>query len=211
MRREACAIWFAVLWFAVCGSSLKANVVYPLEIFAGDGQYYESPDLNLYVVVSDGGPDQVDFTFYNESLIDSSIARIYFDDGNRLLSGIADTAEGPGTSFSQLSKPPALPNGNVLDPPFVTTEGFSADSDPPLPKNGVNPDGWVQFTFNLKDNGTFEDVHHEMDTGALRIGAHVIGLPDNLSGPAIAVPGPGTLMVLGTAALWILTRKKQPA
>jgi hypothetical protein len=88
MRKEACAIWFAVLCFAVCGSSLKADIAYPLEIFAGDGQYYESPDVNLYVVVSDGGPDQVDFTFSNESLIDSSIARIYFDDGNRLLLGI---------------------------------------------------------------------------------------------------------------------------
>ncbi len=210
MRKEAYAIWFAVLWFAVCGSSLKADMVYPLKIFVGEGQYYESPDVNLYVVVSDGGPDQVDFTFYNESLIDSSIARIYFDNRNGSLLGIAGITDGSETSFSQLSAPRSLPNGNALEPSFVTTEGFSADSNPPLPRNGVNPDEWVQFTFDLKSNNTFEDVSHELDTGALRIGVHVIDLPGGLIGPAIAVPEPGTLMSFGAVGLWILTRKRRP-
>jgi hypothetical protein len=38
----------------------------------------------------------------------------------------------------------------MLDPPFVTTTGFSADSDPPPSVNGVAAaDEWLAITVDL--------------------------------------------------------------
>jgi len=213
MRKEAWVIWFPLLCFAICGSSLRANIVYQLEVFTSNEevticrQYHESFDLNLYVEVSDRGTDEVDFTFYNESLIDSSIARIYFSDGGGLLIDIADITNGPGTSFSQLARPGNLPRSNTFEPPFMTADGLSADSAPPLPHNGVNPGEWVRFT--LDNNGTFENVIDGLNTGSIRIGMHVIALPDGSSVTAVSVPEPATVILLGTAGLWIFTRKRR--
>jgi len=118
-------------------------MVYPLKVFTSEGQYHDSPVLNVYVKVSNGENDQVNFTFYNENSIDSSISRIYFSDGGGLLIDIADITDGPGTSFSRLARPGNLPRGNTFEPPFMTVDGLSADSAPPLPHNGVNPGEWV--------------------------------------------------------------------
>ena len=215
MRKEAWVIWFPLLCFAICGSSLRANIVYQLEVFTSNEevticrQYHKSFDLNLYVEVSNGGTDEVDFTFYNESLINSSISRIYFSDGGGLLIDIADITNGPGTSFSRLARPGNLPRGNTFEPPFMTVDGLSADSAPPLPHNGVNPGEWVQFT--LDNNGTFENVIDGLNTGSIRIGVHVIGigLPYGSGVAAVSVPEPATVILLGTAGLWIFTRKRR--
>jgi len=58
MRKKPWAIWVLPLWFALCGSSLKANMVYPLKVFTSEGLYHDSPDLNLYIEVSNGGVNQ---------------------------------------------------------------------------------------------------------------------------------------------------------
>ena len=181
---------------------VHATVVYPFEVFT---DYYNSPDLEMYVEVSDGG-SQVDFTFYNESLFESSIAGIYFDDGS--LSGTFAITEGAGTSFSQPAIPGNLPGGNELEPPFVTTDGFSIGSDAPRPQNGINPGEWVRITFNLIDGGALATVIDELNTGALRIGVHVIALPDGSSESAIAVPEPATVCLLGFGGLALLCKRK---
>jgi hypothetical protein len=67
MRKKPWVIWVLLLWFTLCGSSLKANMVYPLKVFTSEGQYHDSPVLNLYVEVSNGGVNQVEFSFYNEN------------------------------------------------------------------------------------------------------------------------------------------------
>lgn len=208
MRKEIYAVWFPLVWFVVCGNYVKAEMVYQLEIFTDEGQGDVSPDLNLYVEVSDRGTDEVDFTFYNESLIDSSIARIYFDDDEGLLLGIADIA-GLGTSFSRSAAPKNLPNARVLDPMFEATDEFTIGADAPPPKNGINPGQWGIISFDLTNDGTLEDVISGLNTNILRIGVHVIGLPDESSVSAVSVPEPGTLMLLGTAGLWIFTRKRR--
>jgi hypothetical protein len=94
MRKHKLSLAFIVLLSTIFipGNLLYASYVYPLEIFTSNGAYYNSPDLDMYVVIS-SGPDVVDFTFYNESLINSSVAGIYFDDGSLL--GIAAITNGP--------------------------------------------------------------------------------------------------------------------
>ncbi len=190
----------------LCASaSLLQATIYPLEIFTNNGIYYNSPDLDLHVVVSNGEAGQVDFTFYNESLLESSIARIYFDD-NSLLS-IAGITEGEGTSFSQPATPGSLPGGNSLEPPFVTSEEISFDGDSPSPHLGVNPGEWLQITFNI-NGGKFAAVIDGLDTGAIRIAAHIIALPDGSSESAVTVPEPATICLLGLGSLVLLRRRK---
>ena len=210
MKKRAWAIWVLPLWFALCGSSLKANMVYPLKVFTSEGLYHDSPDLNLYIEVSNGGANQVEFSFYNESSIDSCIAQIYFDDDDGSLLGIANIA-GLGVSFSQSAVSGNLPGAKLLDPAFETTSEFSIDADSPPPKNGINPGEWGIISFDLTNDGTLEDVISGLNTNILRVGVHVIDLPDGSSISAVSVPELGTLMLLGTAGVWILTRKKRSA
>jgi hypothetical protein len=206
VRRKYLAVAFlVVIVLGLRAGVLRAAEVYPFEVFSNNGSYYNSPDLDLYVEVFevDG---QAGFTFYNESLIDSSIARIYFDGGSLL--GIVDITEGGGTSFSLPATPGNLPGGNSLEAPFITTDGFSIGSDAPRPHSGVDPGEWVTITFDLMNGGPFQSVIDELDTGALRIGIHVIALPDGSSEGAIAVPEPATIFLLGLGALALLRRRR---
>lgn len=189
-------------------SPLHAAYVYHLEAFTNNGSYHDSGDLDLYVVVSDPEPGQVDFTFHNQSLVDSSIARIYFDDDSLLsFYGITD---GSGTSFSQPATPGNLPAGNTLEPSFATTDEFCFKGGPPAPQNGINPGEQLTVFFNI-DSGTFTQVIDGLEAGALRIGAHVIALPDGSSESAVTVPEPATVALLGMGALCLLRKRRTKA
>jgi hypothetical protein len=128
-------------------------------------------------------PTKVSFRFDNLGPLASSITGIYFDDGALL--GIASINEGPGVQFTQGGSPPNLPAGNTASPPFVTTAGFLADSDPPVQPNGVNPGEWVEIIFNLKLGKTVADVNTALAMGGvdggLRVGLHVQAQPDGQS------------------------------
>jgi len=194
---------------SILAKVLRATDV-PLEIFTSNGAYYNSSDLNMYVVVS-SGLDVVDFAFYNESLINSSIAGIYFDDGSLL--GIAAITNGPGTSFSKNATPSDLPGAGILDPPFVTTDEFRIDGDPPESHNGVNPVElgnpleWVRVSFDLINGGTLSSVLDELNSGQLRIGVHVIALPDGSSESAVSIPEAGTFILLALGGAALLARR----
>ena len=205
MRRRYLAVTFLVVTLSGLPADVsRAAVVYPLEIFTNNGSYYNSPDLDLYVEVSEG-QGQTGFTFYNESLFNSSIARIYFDGGSLL--GTTDITEGPGTSFGQTATPGNLPAGRLLDPPFETAGGFSFGSDAPRPHSGVNPGEWVTIAFDLINGSSFQSVIDELDTGDLRISIHVIALPDGSSESAV-VPEPTTIALLGSGTLALLRKRR---
>lgn len=186
-------------------SSPPSAGVYPLQIFTGNGGYSNSPDMNLFVEVVDAGPGKVDFTFRNESLVDSSIARIYFDDISLL--GQVTITEGPGTLFIQNAEPANLPAGNTLSPPFETDDGLSFGSNSPPPHEGISPGQWVRLTFDLKNNATFQNVIVGLNTAALRVGVHVIALPDGSSESAVTIPEPATVCLLGLSTLLALVKR----
>ncbi len=196
--------FYSFVFYCVLGtsaSSVQANM-YPLGIFTDNGSYYDSGDLNCYVEVSNGGTDLVDFTFYNESLINSSIASIYFDED--LLLNVISITEGAGTLFNQPARPGNLPGAKLLTPPFVTTDEFSFNGGPPRPHNGVNPGEWVRITFDI-NGSTFAAVIDELNTGGIRVGTHIIALPDGSSESAV-VPEPTTICLLGLGSLALLRR-----
>jgi len=206
MHLSAVFLVALVLILSLPVDSLRAVVVHQLEIFTDNGSYYDSPDMDLYVEVADR-ESHVDFTFHNESLIYCSIARIYFQSGTFL--GPVEIIEGPGTSFSGSPTPHNLPGRNLLEPSFIATYEVSMDSDPPVPKNGINPGEWLMATFELINDGTFLNVVDEFNTDVLRVGAHVIGFPDGSSESAVTVaPEPTTLSLLGLGALALLRKRR---
>lgn len=205
-RKYLSAVFLALLIPSLMVDTLQATVVYPLQVYTSNGGYHDSPDIDLYVEVVDR-ESCVYFTFHNESLIDSSIARIYFFGGSFL--SFAEMIEGPGTTFNQSATPSKLPGYNLLEPSMVTTYEVSFDSDSPMPHNGINPGEWFTTAFDLINGGTFQNVTDELNSSALWLGVHVIALPDGSSESAIIVPGPATLFLLGLGSLALLRIRKR--
>ena len=196
----------AVIVFLVCTAPVQA-VIYPLEIFTSNGLYYDDPGLDFSMDVTNG-VNIADFTFYNESTIDCSLARIYFDDGTLL--GITNIIGSDGAEFSEIYPGPGnLPSGNLLDPKFVADREFSIGGEAAPKQKGLdNPDEWLKVTFDLINGGTLGDVIDELNTGVLRVGVHVIAFPDGTSESALAVPEPATICLLGLGALALIRKRR---
>ncbi len=157
-------------------------------------------ESQLFMEVLPGAnPAQVQFWFTNTGPEASSITDVYFDDG--VLLGISKLFNGLGVSFAPPATPANLPGGMSVTPPFVTTGSFSADSDPPVQPNGVNPGEELGILFSLQPGGTYADVLEELAAEDLRVGLHVQGFEcgDSQSfingyGPS-PVPAPGALLL----------------
>jgi len=204
MKNIALYLVFVLLFFAC---PLQAALVYQLETFTDNGLYSDSSELKLFVEVSRGTEDYlIDFTFHNQSRMDSSIAGIYFD--SALPMALVEITAGPGTSFSRFAVPKNLPAGRDVKPAFLTNAGLSFDSDPAVPHNGIKPGQWLTIGLAVADDGTFEDVIDSLNRGTVRIGTHIIALPDNSSESAINVPEPLTFSLIAIGAVVLLKKRK---
>jgi len=175
---------------------------------AGDCTIGES---QLSVEIIDQGGGTVRFHFRNAGPEASAISEIYFDDGSLL--GIASVLDGPGVDFEQGASPPDLPGGNLAVPPFQVTAGFLAQSVPSPSMNGVGPVEWVMIDFALQGGQGIADVLSELQSGALRIGLHVIAFDSGGSESFINVPVPeptsALLVALGLAGLAAHARRSR--
>lgn len=124
----------------------------------------------------------VDFKFYFQTFaVAMSITDIYFDDGTLL--AISSITSSAGVSYDDPATPSNLPGANNASPAFVTTQGFSADSDAPVAANGVNAaNEWVTINFTLQGGQTYADTLAALNSGALRVGLHVQAIGANNGG-----------------------------
>lgn len=178
----------------------------------------------LFLDVSPSG-NNVLFDFSNIGLGSSSITDIYFDDGVLLnLASIFNYSS--GVSFSAGAAPANLPGGNLTDPPFNTstpTENFSADSDPAVVPNGINPGEKLGLLYSLKSGKSFSDVINSLTLagaeGGLRVGLHVQGFfnggsesfVNNNTATSITVTpelSNAEMMLIGLIPVYLLQRKK---
>jgi hypothetical protein len=167
----------------------------------------------LFVDVLDAGGGQVSFKFENLGPLASSITGIYFHDMNGDIDPpLVIDSQSAGVSFSLGATPPDLPGGNNADPPFVTTTGLLADSDPPVASNGINPGEWLLILATAFTD--FNSIIAALISGDLRIGLHVQALSDGASETYITNPTPiplpaGLLLLLsGLAGVGFLGRYK---
>ncbi|HEY3242743.1 MAG TPA: hypothetical protein VGM03_05260 [Phycisphaerae bacterium] len=159
-----------------------------------------------------GGNSGVKFHFTNTGPAASSITDIYFDDGHLL--NLASVTNGPSVLFYQQQTgnpvtPGNLPGGSTLNPPFVATQGFSADSNPPVQPNGVNPGEWVDIFFTLKNGATLADVIADLAAdpnawNSLRVGIHVQGFDNGGSESFVNNPAPVPVPAPAAAGLGAL-------
>lgn len=170
-------------------------------------------ESQMTVSVSDPVPGEVLFHFKNlAGGSASSITDVYFDDGSLL--ALASVENGPFVNFSQYASPPNLPGGSSINPPFVTTAGFLADSNPPVQPNGVNPGEWLKINFTLQSSRTHANVISELTDGTLRIGIHVQGFDvgDSASFVNNPVPVPAAVWLFSSGLLGLIgiaRRKKR--
>lgn len=164
---------------------------YFTQITSNGGATLDPHQLSVLVAAVDDNATQVSFTFYNQGGVQSSITDVYFDDGTLL--DMASIDNGSGVAFSQYATPHNLPGGNLINPPFVTTKGFSADSDSPVLANGVNNTAnsseWVTITFDLLSRKTLADTIAAFVSGDLRIGLKVQGYANGQSESFVSTSG----------------------
>jgi len=201
---------------AIVAPAVAQASFYEFTAFDQEGEDMPYPGLYLYMTVEDYGDGLAHFTFYNESAIDCSIARIYFDDGSLL--GVDTITNGPGTEFARAYPgPDNLPGGQNLTPPFEASRGFNIGAVNPPPKNGVKNDPfgeWVDIAFTLQNGQTIFDVMDELQNGTLRVGLHVLAFPDGGSesfidavNEEIPIPEPSVIALLACGALGMLVRR----
>jgi hypothetical protein len=135
-------------------------------------------EAQLQLDVTDDGNGIVRFALSNSGPARSSLTDVYFDSDYAMLKGMAivdrDQNSGDsGVDFSKGASPGNLPGWQLANPDFMVSRGLSADSDPPVQRNGVNPGEVLVLLFSTRGPYDFDDVIAALDSGHLRVGIHV--------------------------------------
>ena len=201
MCNKSIVALIAVATLFVSVSPVQA-VLYPLVIF-NNSTFAADPQLSFSVEALDGGTGKVDFIFRNTSTIDSTIGQVYFDGG--LLTGIASITNGTGTNFVVGSTPADLPSGNTIG--FAAD--FSAGAMLPPAQYGIDPGESITVAVNLLGSHTLSEITGQLDSGTMRIGAHIISVSCSEVSVSAVTPEPATIALLGLGSLILRKRSKR--
>lgn len=204
-------------------SIAPAAVTYEFTNVTNNSTASASTGGQFHLTVSDYGTNQALFTFNNMGPAASSITDVYFDDGTLL--GIASIINTNGVAFSQWANPSNLPGGHTVG----FSADFSADSDNPAPKNGINPGESLGIVFDLKNGQDYDDTAAAIERtvngswveglAKLQVGIHVQAFdngqseafvlkPNQPSPPVVPAPAAIVLAGIGTMAIGMLRRFK---
>lgn len=180
---------FAVIGCALClAASAQADRI--------DMYVFENADnadvsgLDLWVDVTDGGGGTIDFTFHNDSSIDSIVTDVYFEEtAFAAMFGGAITFESAGVDFSDGASPPNPPGSISAFGGAWAGNLYSADSNAPVSHNGIAVGELLTISFTL-DGVNVQDIIDALSSDPLgfRIAQHIQGLPQGASVWAVNTP-----------------------
>ena len=207
-------VLFLVFVSILCVSVSQATI-YTFDVITSNGPNGSSIGDQLSMeVYADGNNVSFKFSHLISGIAGPVISEIYFDDGSILAFATLDESL-PGVDFKEDKvgqvSPPNLPGGNLISPPFVATTAFSIEAANPAPQKGVGFGEWLIITYSLQGSHTIDDINDELANGDLRVGMHVISIPQVTGGTtseSYVTPEPATLALLGLGG-FLLRRKNK--
>jgi hypothetical protein len=193
MLRRLSVLFAGGLLLVVCAGSADAALLGVSCVTGNSAGDCAIGEAQLSIEVTDEGSNQVSFTIANSGPEDSAVQAVYID---YLTALVFQSFSSTGTvAFAVGAAPPNLPGGNTIA--FVAD--FAADANPPPSLMGVNPGETLTILFGYA--GTFASLLGEIESGALRVGMHVIAFSSGGSESFVntgAVPEPASLALLGS-------------
>ncbi len=199
--RAASAALLAVCAFvempAVHASTITAI---DFNFFTQNGLFSDSPDFSVTLFVSEEA-GKAKFEIVNTSSIEATVANVYVEAGG--LDSLDSILPGPGTAFVSPGNPGEMPSANTLTPAFQSWASVGASAPPA--HNGIDPGESMALVFNLSPGTVLSDIESDLLSGQMRLGLHVIALPDGSSESAVT-PEPATLLLLAGGSALIRRR-----
>ncbi len=204
---------FVLAIFVLCLNSTKAQPVEVLSVEGISNNLAADVDIGeaqIFIDVEDYGSNRVLFKLRNIGPDECYIRRAYFFDGSLLqAASLIDADEGigglPTVDFtSNLSA--GIP-GDLLKATFLLDLIEAFESDIPSSLNSVYPGEWLGVLFDLQPSHTYDDVLLGLNSNEIMIGLTVQGFVTGGSEIFVAVPEPGTLLLLGLGGLLLRKRK----
>jgi len=196
---------------AITSIASAASMDYSFFNITNNGGADLSGQLNLNVATT-GDASMVDFTFTNNVGIISSVAEVYFDDGNpagSLFSAFI-LAQGDSNFVYGAANPGDLPGGNALDPDFEVSAGFLADHGTGGPTTGLDTAAdFLTIRATLVSGMTYNDVIARLASSDLRVGLHIISIANGgandsdsyVNVPFIPLPTTAAMGLVGMVGL----------
>jgi hypothetical protein len=206
----------AIGWVGLAGSAEAATFGFSNIFLNSNNTSGDTLVNNFSVDVTDAGSGNVLFKIISAAAnpAGSFIRQVYFDDASpSLLSNMVLNVSNTGIVNFNPDNNGTLPQFNDANPPFVTSFGG-------VRAQGANNRNAIQRgeALGVQFTGNFNNVIAALNSGSLRVGIHLQGIPPVNSSDsfvttatATAVPTPALLPGLIGMGITALRKKKQSA